>query len=178
MENGKLKSEIAKRTRDTAKLIELEAQKLAVGEMVLERLDAIVDLLRSAGFKVAVPARPAAQVVSNQPAPVVVQDAAPPAAPVKQPCALCGKEAVFDEVLQDGTRKYYCRPHGEQRAREKREEQQTSALMGQPTMFARPVNKNQPTAPKMIIHPAPQEDLLKGQFANNGPPANNVLGDD
>jgi hypothetical protein len=187
----KLRSEIERRTRDTAKIIELETQKLAVGEMVLERLDAILDLLRAAGFKVV-------SVTVGKPAPppphtVVVQASAlPPEEPkqIKNPCAACGQEAAFDEPMPDGTKKYYCRPHGQARMKEKAEEQQTAALMGSTgTMFQRP-KQAAPPAQKVIIQtppsPQPQPDPLKGPFPTNGPsagrdtgppPPNNVLDD-
>lgn len=87
-ESGKkLKSEIDRRARDTTKLIALEAQKVAIGEMVLERLDTILDLLRAAGFKIVKTTTPAVQAVPP-PNTVVVQAsqlAEQTTAPVKNP---------------------------------------------------------------------------------------------
>jgi hypothetical protein len=193
MEAKKLKTEIEKRTRDTSKLIELEAQKLAVGEMVLERLDSILELLDAAGFKV-VKIVAQQNKTSPQPPPsntVVVQASQlapeqPPAA-IKNPCSICGQEAAFDEPMPDGSKKFYCRPHGQQRMREKQEEAQTSALLNgnTGTMFARPKNPNASQPTKVIIQADPAPDPLKGPFPPNGgvrapgpPPPNNVLGDD
>lgn len=189
MEKAKLKNEIERRTRDTAKLIEIETQKLAVGEMVLERLDTILDLLHAAGFKALAVHKAAPQLPQATPPPntVVVQASALPPEPPKQiknPCAICGQEAAFDEPMPDGTKKYYCRPHGQARMREKAEDAETTALMGSTgTMFARPQNPNAKPAQKIIIQAPP--DPLKGPFPNNGlpaaagpPPTNNVLDDD
>lgn len=190
MEKAKLKNEIERRTRDTAKLIEIETQKLAVGEMVLERLDSILDLLRAAGFKAVAVHKAAPQLPQAAPPPntVVVQASALPPEPPKQiknPCAICGQEAAFDEPMPDGTKKYYCRPHGQARMREKAEDAETAALMGSTgTLYARPQNPNAKPAQKIIIQ-APA-DPLKGPFPNsaperaaaNGPPPNNVLNDD
>jgi hypothetical protein len=188
MSAGNLKNEIERRTRDTAKLIEIETKKLAVGELVLERLDSILDLLRAAGFKVV-------SVTVNKPAPELPHAALPPntvvvqastLAPesskqIKNPCAVCGQEAAFDEPLPDGTKKYYCRPHGQARMKEKAEEQQTAALMGSSgTMFARPTNPNAKPAQKVIIQ-APPADPLKGPFPNGqqaGPPPRNPVLDE
>src|SRR5215472_14478738 len=177
-----VKNEISRRTRDVSKKIELEAQKVAVGEMVLERLDEILSLLRTAGFKVqrTVPTVPRAASVQGQipisPNTVIVQDIAPVPAPVKvkNPCSVCGQEAAFDENMPDGSKKYYCRPHAQQRAREKAEEAQTASLMGNTgTTFARAQNPNAPTPQKTIIQTA--ADPLKGPFPNGGgaPPPNN-----
>jgi hypothetical protein len=191
-ENGKkLRAEIEKRTRETSKLIEIETKKLAVGEMVLERLETILDLLNAAGFKIV-------SVTTQSPAPtpplpantVVVQAGQipqPAAAPVKNPCCRCGKEAAFDEPMPDGTRKFYCRPHGIERSREKQEEAASASLFqGQTfTNFQRPVNPAAATAQKTIYQhppvpppPPPGQsaaDLLKGPVANGEPPHNSVL---
>jgi len=185
VENGKLKNEIAKRTRDTSKLIEIEAQKLAVGEMVLERLEEILALLRTAGFKIpTVPKGVAAQVTDSHPVPpnsVIAQapQSVAASAPIKNPCAVCGQEAAFDEDLPGGGKKYYCRPHGQARSREKQEEAQTAALFGNTgTMFTRPKSPNTVVPQKTIIQAEPP-DPLKGPFPNGGqaagPPRNNVL---
>jgi len=182
MEAGKkLKSEIERRTRDTSKLIEIEAQKLAVGEMVLERLDIILELLHTAGFKVVktTVAAPPASASTSPPGTVIMQASqlqAGTAVPVKNPCSMCGQEAAFDENMPDGTKKFYCRPHGQHRMREKQEEEATKALMGnEGTMFARPKNPNQPPAQKIVIQ-ADAADPLKGPFPNGGaPPPNHVL---
>ena len=178
-----LKNEIERRTRDTAKLIEIETKKLAVGEMVLERLDAILDLLRAAGFK-SLPVHKSSPLPQAAPPPntVVVQASAlapEPSAPITRPCAVCGQEAAFDEPMPDGTKKYYCRPHGQARMREKAEEAETTKLMGSTgTMYARPMNPNAKPAQKLIIQ-APAADPLKGPFPPNGPtvgpPPNSVL---
>jgi hypothetical protein len=180
-----LKNEIERRTRDTAKLIEIETQKLAVGEMVLERLDTILDLLHAAGFKVAAVHKAPPQLPQTAPPPntVVVQASAlapEPPQQIKNPCVVCGQEAAFDEPMPDGTKKFYCRPHGQVRMREKAEEAQTAALMGSTgTMFARPQNPNAKPAQKVIIQAPP--DPLKGPFPNGQravpgpPPPNNVL---
>lgn len=183
MPEKNLKSEIERRTRDTARLIEIETKKLAVGEMVLERLDSILDLLRAAGFKVvAVTVAKSAPVQAAPPNTVVVQASAmpPEEKQIKNPCAVCGQEAAFDEPMPDGTKKYYCKPHGQARMREKAEEQQTAALMGSTgTMFQRP-RQAAPPAQKVIIQtpssPQPPPDLLKGQFTANGPSAGRALG--
>jgi hypothetical protein len=183
--NKKLKDEIERRTRNTSKLIELEAQKLAVGEMVLERLEEILALLRTAGFKIpTVPKAVVAQVTDSHPVPPnsviaqATQGLAASAPPIKNPCSVCGQEAAFDEPMPNGTKKYYCRPHGQQRAREKAEEAQTAALMGSNgTMFARPANPAAANPQKTIIQAEPP-DPLKGPFPNGGggePPPNNVL---
>lgn len=182
----KLKSEIERRTRDTARLIEIETQKLAVGEMVVERLDTILDLLRAAGFKVVAVHKAAPQqqmLVTPPPNTVVVQASAvaPEPAQVKNPCAMCGQEAAYDEPMPDGGKKYYCRPHGQARMREKAEDAQTTAVMGSTgTMFARPKNPATPQQPqKTIIQADATPDLLKGPFPNGAqPPPNNVLDDD
>jgi hypothetical protein len=176
----KLKSEIDRRARDTTKLIALEAQKVAIGEMVLERLDTILDLLRAAGFKVL-----KATVVVPQATPantVIVQAghlAEQPAAPVKNPCSVCGQEASHDEDLPEGKKKFYCRTHAAARAKEKAEEQNTAAIFhgNTGTLFARPQNPNRPAPQKVIIQADPP-DLLKGPFPNGAPPPNNVLEDD
>jgi hypothetical protein len=186
-----IKTEIERRTRDTAKLIEIETKKLAVGELVLERLDAILELLEAAGIKVnktvprqaQLPPMIGAQGAPSLPPNTVVMQASQlpseqPAAPVKNPCSICGQEAAFDEPMPDGTRKFYCRPHGQARMKEKAEDQQTAALMGSTgTMFARAQKPNAPPAQKVIIQ-ADQPDMLKGPFPNGGgPPSNNVLDD-
>ena len=178
----KLKSEIERRTRDTARLIEIETQKLAVGEMVVERLDTILDLLRAAGFKVvSVSTHKSAPPQTALPPNTVVVSAAPPEpAQVKNPCNICGQEAAYDEPMPDGSKKYYCRPHGQARMREKAEDAQTTAVMGSTgTMFARPKNPNAPPPQKTIIQAdAAPPDLLKGPFPNGAqPPPNNVLDD-
>jgi hypothetical protein len=184
-ESGKkLKSEIDRRARDTTKLIALEAQKVAIGEMVLERLDTILDLLRAAGFKIvkATVTTPAVQAVPP-PNTVVVQAsqlAEQTTAPVKNPCSVCGLEATHSDSLPDGSQKFYCRTHAQQRAKEKAEEQQTASLFhgNTGTMFARPQNPNRPAPPKVIIQADPP-DLLKGRFPNGAqPPPNSVLDDD
>lgn len=187
MENGKLKNEIAKRTRDTTKLIEIEAQKLAVGEMVLERLEEILALLRTAGFKIpTVPKGVAAQVTDSHPVPpnsVIAQapQSVAASAPIKNPCAICGQEAAFDEDLPGGGKKYYCRPHAQARAREKQEEAQTAALFGgnTGTMFPRPQRPTTAPPPQKMVIQADPPDPLKGPFPNGGqaagPPRNNVL---
>jgi len=197
--NGKkLKAEIEKRTRDTSRLIEIETKKLAVGEMVLERLETILDLLNAAGFKVVrvttqsptVAAQPVAAQPSIPPHVVVVQDRAAPAPPlaaVQRPCTVCGQEAAFSEPMGDGTQKLYCRPHGQARMREKQEEAVANDLFhGQTgTMFVRPPNPNAATPQKTIIQSAPAPpppppgqsaaDMLKGPFNNGEPPHNPVL---
>jgi hypothetical protein len=162
--------------------------------MVLERLETIIELLNTAGFKVvkvttaSAIAQPSAPVPPNT---VVVQAAAPaPAAPIQRPCTVCGQEAAFSEDLPNGQKKFYCRPHGQQRSAEKAEEAQTTALFGNTgTMYARPKAPGPPPqktifqAPPAPPPPAqPATDLLKGQFANGGepspPPHNPVLDDD
>jgi len=181
--NGNIKGEIAKRTRDTSKLIELEAQKLAVGEMVVERLDTILDLLRAAGFKAKLSDTIPPRGQSTAPPPNTIIMQAPPAAqpaPVKNPCVMCGQEAAFAEDLPDGSKKFYCRPHAQERSKAKQEEAQTSALFGNTgTMFTRPAPKGPPPT-KTIIQADP--DPLKGPFPPNGgttgPPHNSVLDDD
>jgi|SRR5215467_424372 len=198
--NGKkLKAEIEKRTRDTSRLIEIETKKLAVGEMVLERLETILDLLNAAGFKVVkvttqsptVAAQPvAAQSSQIPPNTVVVQDRAAPAPPltaVQRPCAVCGQEAAFSEPMGNGTLKLYCRAHGQARMREKQEEAVANDLFhgNTGTNFQRPQNPNAAKAQKTIIQapPAPPPpppgqsaaDLLKGPFNNGEPPHNPVL---
>ncbi|HKD45413.1 MAG TPA: hypothetical protein VKD24_07120 [Candidatus Angelobacter sp.] len=184
----KLRTEIERRTRDTAKLIELEAQKVAVGEMVLERLDSIMELLQTAGFKVQRPVPPppnpavVAPFVPTVPPNTTIVPAnqlAAPAAqtPVKNPCAMCGQEAAYDENMPDGTKKYYCRPHGQQRMREKQEEAEAAKLFqgSTGTMFTRPTNPNAPPPKKIIIQADPNPS---GTFNPNGaPPPNNVLDD-
>jgi|SRR5262245_7919272 len=174
----KLKSEIERRTQNTTKLIALEAQKVAIGEMVVERLDEIMALLHEAGFKLGRKLM-AAQLASPPPNTVVVQPAQltdQSAGPVKNPCSLCGQEATHDENLPDGKKKFYCRTHAQARAREKAEEQQTVALMGSSgTLYQRPTNPNAPPPQKTIIQ-APA-DPLKGPFTNGEPPQNNVLDD-
>lgn len=173
-----LKGEIERRTQNTTKLIALEAQKVAIGEMVMERLDDILALLREAGFKVSVH-RP---LVAGRPAPVpanvtVVQDTgAEPVAPlITNPCALCGKEAHGTDTMPDNSKQFLCRDHFMQRAKEKQEEQVTKSLLGsEGTLFKRPVT--QPTH-KVIINSPPTPDPLKGPFG--GPaPVNHVLDDD
>ena len=177
-----LKTEIERRTRDTSKLIELEAQKLAVGEMVCERLDQILDLLRAAGFKARAlkPQQPLPQAAPPHTTIVQASQLAPEAPPaaVKNPCYECGREAAFDEDMPDGSKKYYCRPHGQARAKAKAEENQTNALFGNSgTMFARPQNPAAKPAQKMIIQA--DADPLKGPFPNGiQPPTNPVLDDD
>jgi len=177
----KLRTEIERRTRDTAKLIELEAQKVAVGEMVLERLDSIMELLQTAGFKVQRPVPPpavAAPIIPPNTTIVPARQLAPevPQA-VKNPCAMCGQEAAYDENMPDGTKKYYCRPHGQQRMREKQEEAEAAKLFqgSTGTMFTRPTNPNAPPPKKIIIQADPNPS---GTFNPNGaPPPNNVLDD-
>ena len=193
MEAKKIKTEIEKRTRDTSKLIELEAQKIAVGEMVLERLDSILELLRTAGFKVVkAPVPSTAQAAPPPPNTIVVQanQLAPeaPAKPVQRPCVVCGQEAVLAETLPDGTQKVYCRPHGQARSREKQEEAVAADLFhgNTGTLYTRPKPPG-PPAQKTIIQapPAPPPpaqpatDLLKGQFPNGeaGPPPHNPIFD-
>ena len=201
MEPKKVKTEIERRTRDTSKLVALEAQKVAVGEMVLERLDEILELLQTAGFKVSaktVPAEPRAAPVqatagSIPPNTIVVQagQLAPgaPAQPVQRPCVVCGQEAVLAETLPDGTQKVYCRPHGQARSREKQEEAVAADLFhgNTGTLYTRP----KPTGPppqKTIIQappmPAPAmasntpADPLKGPFSNGPsltPPHNPIF---
>lgn len=196
MENGKpaknLKTEIERRTRDTAKLIEIETQKLAVGEMILERMDSMLDLLRAAGFKL--PAQRAVAAPLPQQAPpntVIVQAGAlppeQPPAPIKNPCSVCGQEAQFSEPMPDGTKKFFCRPHGQARAREKAEEAQTANMFGSTgTMYTRP-KPTGPPAQKMIIQadpspPPPPNDPLKGPFPSErslgGPPPPNPVLDE
>jgi len=184
-ENGnsrKLKSEIERRTQNTTKLIALEAQKVAIGEMVVERLDEIMALLHEAGFKIK-PLKPQERLPQAPlPANTLVlqasQLAEKPAAPVKNPCSVCGQEASHDEDIPGGTKKFYCRTHAAARAKEKAEEQQTAAIFhgNTGTMFARPVNANAPPPQKTIIQAPP--DPLKGPFPNGEPPPNNVLGEE
>ena len=91
---------------------------------------------------------------------------------------MCGQEAAFDENMPDGTKKFYCRPHGQHRMREKQEEEATKALMGnEGTMFARPKNPSQPPAQKIVIQ-ADAGDPLKGPFPNGGPPPHNPVLDE
>jgi len=177
----KLRSEIERRTRDTSKLIELEAQKVAIAEMVLERLDSIMELLQTAGFKVqvqrTVPPVPAVPPPNTTIVPASQLAAPAPQAAVKNPCAMCGQEAAYDENMPDGTKKYYCRPHGQQRMREKQEEAEAAKLFqgSTGTMFARPTNPNAPPPKKIIIQADPNPS---GTFNPNGaPPPNNVLDD-
>jgi hypothetical protein len=190
----KLKTEIEKRTRETAKLIEVETKKLAVGEMVLERLETILDLLNAAGFKIV---KVTTQRPASAPLPantVVVQGSAAPMeqaemATVKNPCCVCGQESVFGEPMPDGTQKTYCRPHGAARQREKAEEDVAASMFkgGTSTNFQRPKPPPGPPPQRTIIQAPPpppmqgQSDPLKGPFPNNGaalePPHNPVLDD-
>lgn len=158
-----LKEQIQKRTRDASRRIEIETQKLAVGEMVIERLDEILELLRSAGFKLE---RPRKESRFSEPRPAPIAAPVTPAPQVKNPCAQCGREAFGTEDMPDGSKKYLCRPHFQQRSKEKAEEAETVKLMGSTgTMFTRP---QAPTAPKQIINHGPVDPL-------KGPPANSVL---
>jgi len=190
----KLKDEIQKRTQVTSKLLDMEAKKLAVGELVIERLDSILELLRSAGFKVTKPV--AAQQAPAQPSippnTVVVQDRAtapPPPAPVQRPCIVCGQEAAFAEAMPDGSQKLYCRPHGQARSREKQEEAVANDLFhgNTGTLYARPKNPNPPTPQKVIIQAQPPPpppppgqsaaDLLKGPYNGAQPQPHNPIFD-
>lgn len=167
-----LKEEIQRRTRDASRRIEIETQKLAVGEMVLERLEEIIDLLRSAGFKVERPRKVVMPNANRESRPPVQPDIAPPPPPVaqvKNPCALCGREAFGTEDTPSG-KKFLCKPHFEQRHREKAEEAETVKLMGSSgTMFQRPAPPQ--AVNKTIIN---HVDPLKGP-TNGSPPVNSVL---
>ena len=161
-----LATEIERRTKDSVKLVELEARKVAIGEMAVERLDEIVALLHSAGFRVVKSApHPTIATQFAPAAPIAGVQAAPLPSVIKNPCKLCGQEGAFAEDMPDGTKRILCRPCGQKRAKEKAEENQTKSLMGsEGTMFARPSNPNAHPAAKMIIQHS--DDLLKGQFAN------------
>jgi hypothetical protein len=158
-----LAAEIERRTKDSVKLVKLEARKIAIGQMAIERLDEIIALLRGAGFRIDKSAVQSSLAVQAAPiAPTVIQ---PPAPLINNPCKLCGQEGAFAEDMPDGTKRILCSVHGRQRAKEKAEENETKSLMGnEGTMFARPRNQNAPPAPKMVIQHS--DDLLKGQFAN------------
>ena len=158
-----LASEIERRTKDSVKLVELEARKVAIGEMAVERVDEIIALLRGAGFKIDKSAPRDSIMVRSAPASTVVAAQPPPL--IKNPCKLCGQEGAFAEDMPDGTKRILCAVHGRQRAKEKAEENETKSLMGnEGTMFARPKNPNAPAASKMVIQHS--DDLLKGQFSN------------
>ena len=134
--------------------------------MAVERLDEIVALLHSAGFRVVKSApHPIIATQFAPAAPLAGVQAAPLPSVIKNPCKLCGQEGAFAEDMPDGTKRILCRPCGQKRAKEKAEENQTKSLMGsEGTMFARPSNPNAHPAAKMIIQHS--DDLLKGQFAN------------
>ena len=161
-----LATEIERRTKDSVKLVELEARKVAIGEMAVERLDEIVALLHSAGFRVVKSApHPIIATQFAPAAPLAGVQAAPLPSVIKNPCKLCGQEGAFAEDMPDGNKRILCAVHGRQRAKEKAEENETKSLMGnEGTMFARPKNPNAPAASKMVIQHS--DDLLKGQFSN------------
>lgn len=171
-----VKSEIDRRTTDASKLAALEARKVAILEMVAGLMQEAVDLMRNEGFTAGERnIERAVTTVTPQPpqgVTVVTEAQLAPAPQIKNPCAMCGQEAVGTEDLPNGQKKYLCRPHYRARLAEKQEEQTTKALMGsEGTLFQRP---QLPAAPvkKIII----QADPLLGNGAP-APPPNNILAD-
>jgi hypothetical protein len=180
-----VKSEIDRRTTDASKLAALEARKVAILEMVAGLMQEAVDLMRGEGFTAPVVQAPVVR-------PLMPQDIPPPsntvimqasqlvpqqAAPIKNPCAMCGQEAVGTEDLPGGQKKYLCRAHYRVRLAEKQQEQTTRELMGsEGTLFTRPQTTPAVPVKKILI----QADPLLG--APNGvtgvPPRNNVLDDE
>lgn len=167
--------EVTRRIKDTSKLVEIETRKLAVAELVAEKLDEISELLRANGFKL--PSRRVAlpggvTVVREQEIPT----AAPVSAVVKNPCALCGKEAVGTEDLPNGQKKYLCRPHFQQRMKEKQEEAAAQQLLGRTgTNFQRTKPPAAPVDKILIQADGGPVDPLKGAIDTAEPPLNNVL---
>ena len=148
-----VKSEIQKRATNHLKIAELEAQKVAIGEMVVERLDELIALLRSSGFKID-------RSLVSAAAPVVHQ---PPAAaaplPIANPCRWCGQPGVVPGL---------CEAHRRLEAVESQGDRVTAALMGPQRKFGtRPKTVPQnpdlpPPPPKQVINPMPI-DFMKGE---------------
>lgn len=171
-----IKSEIDRRTTDASKLAALEARNTAILEMVAGQLQEVIDLLKSEGFAapaVVQPPRPVSIPPVNATVIQEAQLAAAPAPQIKNPCAVCGQEAMGTESLPDGSKKFLCRPHYQARLAQKQEEETTKQLLGsEGTLYTRPQQPQAPVKKILIQH----SDPLLGNGAP-APPANNILAD-
>jgi hypothetical protein len=164
-----VRSEIERRASSAIKLAELEAQKIAVGELVLEGIENLIAMMRGAGFKMDRTSRTsvaATSFASAAPLPVM---AAP--ALVQRPCEFCGKESVTQRRLPNGVMQPLCELHRRAEGAEMAKDALSAALVG-PTA---PIVARQaaPSGPKTVIHPlaTDAERAMAALGGTNGPAA-------
>jgi hypothetical protein len=148
--------------REAAKIYEsgmAQAYNAAVGQMLVRKIDEVLQLAAVTGYRMDAGALPIGQMQRSAPP--------PPKPAVENPCVQCGQEGVYKTKRNhfNLTGSWYCRAHQKMGGMTDAEDQLDRALLGAQAPVTKP-------APAVVVAAAPVEMVKQGAPP---PPADPLL---